>query len=343
MWDRIYQYWLNKDNQLETKNQDDNLKDVVNGPTVTSDAITSSMENLFSGMLNASVPTRVFNASMFSQFALNNIGTLTSVVDQGWALIKGNIGLVVTIVTECLRILMTGGSGMVNFCLSLVVYFTALFYLLRSQDPIYKPIEVISNHGQLLGSGFASALEKAINGVFTLTVKMVCFYGMWTYLTHKLFAVSLVTLPVLVAAFLAAVPVAGQYCVAIPAALELWLAEGRWFAAILIFLAHMIPTYVVDAAIYSETRQDIHPWITGLSIIGGVYWCGVPGAIYGPLLLCAVYVILSMYTSLLKEIPLESNTLQRTERKSKMGQSLLCGAGVRTAQTPILKRSDSVF
>ena len=53
-------------------------------------------------------------------------------------------------------------------------------------------------------------------------------------------------------------------------------------------------------------RQGIHPWITGLSIIGGVYWTGIPGAIYGPLLLCAVYVILSMYTGVLKEIPLET-------------------------------------
>ena len=354
LWDRIYQYWLNKNNQQEHISQEniaDSHTDEVFGPKVTSDAVTSSMEDLFSGMLNVSVPTRVFgnamNFSMFSQFAMNNIGTMTSVLEQGWGLIKGNIGLVFTVIAECLRILMSGGSGMVNFCLSLIVYFTALFYLLRSKDPIYKPIEVISNHGQLLGSGFASALEKAINGVFTLTVKMVCFYGMWTYLTHKLFAVSLVTLPVLAAAFLAAVPVSGQYVVAIPAALELWLAESRWFAAILIILAHMIPTYVVDAAIYSEARQDIHPWITGLSIIGGVYWCGVPGAIYGPLLLCAVYVILSMYTSLLKEIPLEANTLQRTagiERRSKIGQSLLCGVGSKSShQTPILKRSDSVF
>ena len=354
LWDRLYQYWLNKNNELEATNQEHNIETSPNevfGPKVTSGAVTSSMEDLFSGMLNASVPTRVFgnamNFSMFSQFAMNNIGTMTSVLDQGWTLIKGNLGLVFTVIAECLRILLSGGSGMVNFCLSLIVYFTALFYLLRSKDPIYKPIEVISNHGQLLGSGFASALEKAVNGVFTLTVKMVCFYGMWTYLTHMLFAVSLVTLPVLAAAFLAAVPVAGQYVVAIPAALELWLAESRWFAAMLIILAHVIPTYVVDAAIYSEARQDIHPWITGLSIIGGVYWCGVPGAIYGPLLLCAVYVILSMYTSLLKEIPLEANTLHRTtgmERKSKVGQSLLCGVGSKTAhQTPILKRSDSVF
>ena len=102
----------------------------------------------------------------------------------------------------------------------------------------------------------------------------------------------MITIPVLAAAFLAAVPVAGQYLVALPAALELFLAEDRWVASLLLILCHCVPTYVVDAAIYSEVRQGIHPWITGLSIIGGVYWTGIPGAIYGPLLLCAIYVIL---------------------------------------------------
>ena len=64
----------------------------------------------------------------------------------------------------------------------------------------------------------------------------------------------MITIPVLAAAFLAAVPVAGQYLVAIPAALELFLAEDRWVAALLLILCHCVPTYVVDAAIYSEVR-----------------------------------------------------------------------------------------
>ncbi len=39
------------------------------------------------------------------------------------------------------------------------------------------------------------------------------FYGVWTYVTHTVFHASIVTVPVLAAAFLAAVPVAGQYLV----------------------------------------------------------------------------------------------------------------------------------
>ena len=87
-------------------------------------------------------------------------------------------------VTELLRLLISSGSGMINFLFGLVVYFTALFYLLNSSAPIYKPIEVISNYGQLLGTGLGGALNKAINSVFNLTVKMVGFYAMWTYFTH---------------------------------------------------------------------------------------------------------------------------------------------------------------
>ena len=52
---------------------------------------------------------------------------------------------------------------------------------------------------------------------------MAAFYGLWTYLTHTVFNASIITVPVLVATFLASVPVAGQYLVALPAALELWI------------------------------------------------------------------------------------------------------------------------
>ena len=65
------------------------------------------------------------------------------------------------------------------------------------------------------------------------------------------------------ATFLASVPVAGQYLVALPAALELWILSERPISAMSLLLCHILPTYVVDVAIYSEVRQGIHPWITG--------------------------------------------------------------------------------
>ncbi len=92
---------------------------------------------------------------------------------------------------------------------------------------VYKPAELLAKHGKVLGEGFASSADRAVTGVFKLTFKMASFYGLWTYLTHTFFGASVVAIPMLAAAFLAAVPLAGQYVAAAPAALELWLAEGR--------------------------------------------------------------------------------------------------------------------
>ena len=141
--------------------------------------------------------------------------------------------------------------------------------------------------------------------------------------------------PVLAATFLAAVPVAGQYLVAFPAALELWLADERPVAAALLLLCHFLPTMVVDAAIYGEVKRGIHPWLTGLSIVGGIYYFGVAGAILGPLLLCAVTVALAMYTGIMSDLPDEGSQDRTAEH----------GAGHRSRLfvTPGFKRSDSMY
>jgi hypothetical protein len=47
-------------------------------------------------------------------------------------------------------------------------------FQLKVEGPVYKPVEVISSYGHLVGDGFASALNKAVNSVFTLTAKMAC-------------------------------------------------------------------------------------------------------------------------------------------------------------------------
>jgi predicted PurR-regulated permease PerM len=224
------------------------------------------------------------------------MGTLRAILEQSYLLLKGNMGFVFSLVLELLRLVASGGSGVVNLFLGIVVYFTALFYLLSESSDIYKPVELISELGTSVGDGFSAALTKAVKSIFKITFKMAAFYGMFTYLTHTLFNVSIVMVPVLAATFLAAVPVAGQYVVPVPGALELWLADDRLGAAILLVLVHTAPMMVVDATVYSEVKKGIHPWITGLSIVGGIYYFGVPGAIYGPLLVCAVFVLLSMYT-----------------------------------------------
>jgi predicted PurR-regulated permease PerM len=60
------------------------------------------------------------------------------------------------------------------------------------------------------------------------------------------------------------------------------------------------PSWLVDAAIYSEMKGGLHPWFTGLAVVGGVYVFGVVGAVYGPLALCLVYVLVNMYSTFMQ-------------------------------------------
>ena len=49
-------------------------------------------------------------------------------------------------------------------------------------------------------------------------------------------------------------------------------------------------------------KGGIHPWFTGLAVVGGVYVFGVVGAVYGPLALCVLYVLVSLYSTFMQVV-----------------------------------------
>lgn len=41
--------------------------------------------------------------------------------------------------------------------------------------------------------------------------------------------------------------------------------------------------------------RNSHPYVTGLAIIGGMYWLGLQGAIFGPIILCSMIALINLY------------------------------------------------
>ena len=67
-----------------------------------------------------------------------------SLLDSLWGIVKGNMSVILSILTELLYVVLMSGSAVLNFTLSTVVFFTTLFYLLSSSEKIYKPIQLMT-------------------------------------------------------------------------------------------------------------------------------------------------------------------------------------------------------
>lgn len=123
---------------------------------------------------------------------------------------------------------------------------------------------------------------------------MAVFYGLYTYFVHSLFDLNIVFVPSMAATVFAAIPIMPPYIVAIFGIVELWLVRGEGAAALVFTVASFAPVMFADATFYREVKGS-HPYVTGLAIIGGMYWLGLQGAIIGPIVLCLCLVLVNVY------------------------------------------------
>ncbi|XP_012161452.1 transmembrane protein 245 isoform X3 [Ceratitis capitata] len=271
VWDRLIQYWI-----------DVNKSDSTYGPRVPTDALKTTFGEIVDN------PELVLVAKQgIIGWAKSNTQTILEVAESLWHIIRTNLSMIMSFTGEILSLLLSGGQACVEFILDMIVFFTALFYLLSSSNTKYAPLHVTKYLGfSSSGSKIADALENSISGVLISMFKCSIFTGLFTWLVHTVFGARIVFLPSALAAILSAAPFLGSYWCALPALLELWLAQDRFYAGLVLFLLQFFVPPYFEAAIYAEMKGGGHPYLTGLAIAGGMYWIGWQGAIFGPLMLC---------------------------------------------------------
>lgn len=284
-WDRAYAMWLKNRPNATASLENTSLKAHHN--PYDWDRLMDAFQSL-----DFALCTKIFK---------QNWETLVSVMDSVVMVLKGNLNLFLGILTATLSLLIGGGSAIMNFIIDLIIFTTALFYLLCASEEQYKPIELIKsvmpepsllikakalkNRRELINS-----VDESINAVFTASLKMMVFHGLSTWLLHRLFELEVVYIPAVISALFGAVPFISPYWASLPACLDLYFA-GQVSQSILMLVLATVPSSFVTTAFYSEIKGAGHPYLTGLAIAGGVLVFGIDGALFGPMLLVTIRLL----------------------------------------------------
>lgn len=326
VWDRLIQSYMDRNNEVPV------------GPRVGMESVLSTLDDI--------VTTSGVSFSGLLAWAKSNVGMLMEISDSLLIVLKANVNLLFTILSTLISVVLGSGHAMLKFLFNSVriqveLSFELILFLSISGHFLHNALLLVAieqrtlcahryerqfclgdKTGRRIGrfrfqcsGGNYEAL--AISWTFHLADShskiQICVHTISKF-SFQVFGAHVVFLPSVLATVLAAAPFLETYWCCLPAFLDLWLSQDRFYLGLALFLVHFIIPPNFNPIIHSEIKGTGHPYLTALSIVGGMYLFGIEGAILGPLLLC-VLVVLSSITVINLNSP-DSFTTQSSVEES---------------------------
>lgn len=118
------------------------------------------------------------------------------------------------------------------------------------------------------------------------------------FLSGDDFENAIVVIPCIAAAVISVVPIMPSFVVAVPHALGIWLRAREsdvsesvvdsatdLLDALLFFGLHVYVYWEISPRIYDSMNEETPYFLVSMSVVGGIVYAGVSGAVVGPLIL----------------------------------------------------------
>jgi len=184
-----------------------------------------------------------------------------------------------------------------SFILSLIIFFFSLYYFFKDGDRITKKLMDLSplpmKHEKAIFLKFKEVSLAMLFGIFFTAVVQ----GVMAGIGYVAVGIPNPIFWATATGVFSLVPLIGTAAIWIPASIIL-LALGNYVGGIGLFLWGMLVVSTVDNFVRPfliEGRAPVHPLMTFLAVLGGVFAFGLSGIIFGPLILNLLIAFLHIY------------------------------------------------
>ncbi len=188
-------------------------------------------------------------------------------------------------------------SSLSRLLLSFLIFFIALYYLLRDGKRVRQILIELSPLSDKEDEGVFDRLELAVNSIIKGNLTIALLQGILTTIGFTLFGVPNAILWGTVAAVAALIPGIGTALVITPAVLFLFFT-GTSVQAFGLLVWGMLAVGLVDNLLGPKLvgrGMKLHPLLVLLSVLGGLMYFGPIGIFLGPLTVSLLFALLSIY------------------------------------------------